>query len=346
MSFSRISQLAGSAARDPFVAQIFNRAGIGCAKDRFSFAVVCDFVMLLVRAAGCVGVWCAYSWCQKKELHGKTFKAMQLLSETRRPDGRPSKAWNLLSTKPTTTTSAMNQDATFLAGNQSVSGTIYRILDGLYCQTDPEYEAFSYGLFGTRRPTTYSLRELVAQHSTKSFIYEDVATRLNYMTEIDNCKPLLVPDLVQGNYSFCFRDYVNHEELMAMLGRRWCIDRLLLKATRTGRLIAPSSSDSSKPIVLRERGLMLGFVPVQIDWEGHVETNEQNNAVLLWDTTSLQLGWKRWGKLYEKPKLAEELRNDPWEIYVPPGDTTGDVLVFHRLQSGKLVYARDDCLKQ
>jgi len=98
---------------------------------------------------------------------------------------------------------------------------------------------------------------------------------------------------------------------------------------------------------------MFGFVPIRIDWEGHVDVDEDDGcSVIKWDTTSLRLGWgHRWlGKTFKEPQAAEVLRKVAWEIYFPGetagggGPASGDVVVFHRRGRGKLVYARDECL--
>lgn len=153
---------------------------------------------------------------------------------------------------------------------------------------------------------------------------------------------------IYGSYGFCFRDYVNNEELMFLQCQRWSIELLLLRPTRqTGQLIVQNDGAS----ILRETGIVFGVLPICIEWKGRlvhgrVDNNMPDSDVVKidWETTLVRLGWHGlWAKTIHRPEAAEKLRKDPWVLHLPPDNTArGDVVVFHREGVGKLAYARDD----
>ena len=111
-----------------------------------------------------------------------------------------------------------------------------------------------------------SLRQLVSQKTKYMIIEENMIKRANWNEQINNnCIPYndyitlikqqqqqqqqqsnsesnngntatkgedpskqLLPN-ISGSYRFCYRDYVNHEEILAMMCRRWTIERLLFR---------------------------------------------------------------------------------------------------------------------
>jgi hypothetical protein len=186
------------------------------------------------------------------------------------------------------------------------------------------------------------------------------------------CVCLFVCLLVVSNrtlfLSFLLQYRVDHEEVLGMMVRRRGIEQLLVKPTQSGHLIVSDSDNdddsttttSSKQqqqqqsCILREYGRFLLWIPIQIDWYGHVNAA---NSCIDWTSSSFRVGWKRLGKTFSKPKVAEKLRKDPWQIRLPKEDysptttaTTnlwagsGQVLVLHRVGSGCLVYGRNEIL--
>jgi hypothetical protein len=163
-------------------------------------------------------------------------------------------------------------------------------------------------------------------------------------------------------YTFCFRDYVNFEETMAIMVQRWGIQRLLLRARKCGQLRVNIKNDKAGDCALTEWFAVAGVVPMRIDWYGELrtvpldESNVDNSdsesaartaAAIHWTRTSMRFGSskRRWfGKTVDRPPLAEKLSKDPWVAYVLPDDQSGDIVVFHRLGSGKLVYATPECM--
>jgi hypothetical protein len=203
-------------------------------------------------------------------------------------------------------------------------------------------------------------------------VVEDAYERLQWMDAINKCVPLVSSNtgaaavgmntasiLKNKIYTFCFRDYVNWEELNAILSRRWGLERLLLRARRCGHL----SVDSVKKCRLTEWFAVLGVVPLQIEWDGEIRhdppadaSTSTNPSAIHWTSTRLRLGWKnRWlGKTIANPPVAEKLRQEPWALYVPVANGNGEfngnsddmnIVVLHRLGSGNIVYAREECMK-
>ena len=177
------------------------------------------------------------------------------------------------------------------------------------------------------------LRELVSEKTTMMTIEEDVLKRMNWMKKVNECVP--IKDSVEGSYTFCFRDYVNHEELMGMMWKRYGIEGFLFKPSRADKL----TIDKDSKCTLFAKSKMFRFIPISIEWEG-----ELKEGAIDWTSTSLTMGWKKFGKFFDKPAAAEKLRKDPWVISVPKDDSTGDILCFDRVSVGNLVFAKDGCL--
>ena len=88
-----------------------------------------------------------------------------------------------------------------------------------------------------------------------------------------------------------------------------------------------SSADGS--VALRERFRLLSFLPLAIRWTG-----EQAGGEFRWTATEARLGWKWFGRTFDRPAPAERLRREPWRCR-PVGD---DLLVFRRGGVGALVF--------
>lgn len=178
-----------------------------------------------------------------------------------------------------------------------------------------------------------SLRKLVSEKDTMIKIEEDIFKRMNWVKKIKECVP--IQSSVEGSYTFCHRDYVNHEELMGMMWKRYGIEGFLFKPSRAG--VVEIGKDSK--CTLTERSRMFRFIPICIEWKG-----ELKEGSIDWTSTSLTMGWKKFGKFFDKPAAAEKLRKDPWRISVPEDDSSGDILCFDRESVGNLVFAKDECL--
>jgi hypothetical protein len=97
-----------------------------------------------------------------------------------------------------------------------------------------------------------------------------------------------------------------------------------------------------------------GILPIRIEWQGEIRdssdqaddaiANTNSTPAIHWTSTSFRLGWNVLGKTVTNPPVSEKLRQEPWAIYLPV-DGNGDIVVLHRLGSGKLVYAMDKCMK-
>jgi hypothetical protein len=190
-------------------------------------------------------------------------------------------------------------------------------------------------------------------------------------TKNSNIKDLSSPNhlpKMDGSYRFCYRDYVNHEEILAMMCRRWTMERLLFRPQYATELCF---SDQTKECILKERGKLFGVIPVSIDWTGRVVITKADTAAtkvdgvapqgataVHWDTTRLKMGWtvsskrlrflnKVLGTTIDRPPAAEKLRVDPWYIKLAPDDYAhGDILCFMREGKGHLIFAKEECLKQ
>ena len=275
------------------------------------------------------------------------------------------------------------------AHNQPTAGPFYKIENcSLACQFTKDQSSFA--LFGpplslvvktnrTHRRQSQSttihenmtLPQLVAhrnrqrRHATAAYIPEDLYERIQWMKTSQACPPAPLPTtMVQtkqaasfkdfalycGDYSFCFRDYVNHEELMYMCCQRYTMDNLILVPTRAGQLVIrppdKGQHGNKEPLqcTLRETGIVLGFIPICIEWTGRLvvvaQSDDESEAVnengdmdlqshkdksgrleIVWDTTRLLFGWTRWKRLHKefiRPAPAEALRKDPWTVHLPP----------------------------
>merc|ERR1712176_853964 len=99
----------------------------------------------------------------------------------------------------------------------------------------------------------------------------------------------------------------NHEELMGMMWERGGIENFLMKPSRADVM---SVKDSMFVLVAKTR--LFWFLPLSIKWEGKLEDGSIN-----WYTTSMMLGWESFGKFFDKPAVAEKLRQAPWHISTP-----------------------------
>ena len=168
-------------------------------------------------------------------------------------------------------------------------------------------------------------------------IEEDIFKRMNWAKKIEECVPITdqKDSNVEGQFSFCYRDYVNHEELMGMMWKRGGIEGFLFKPSCADVLTV----DKENKCTLKASSKLFRLIPISITWEGKVEEGAIN-----WTTTSMIMGWESFGKLFDKPAAAEKLRKDPWVISTLKDDSARDILCFDRQGKGNLVFAKPECL--
>jgi len=287
--------------------------------------------------------WSMYSGRVRKSLKKGDFAKMEILSETRDDYGDSSKIPEIARRfSRRVSIISLRRSFKMLAGERfdepSRKGSI-RVKGDVAIQYSKDGEKWA--LHGRKQATNVSLRELVAEKSTMMEIEEDVFKRMNWSEEINSCVP--VKDLdgkeenprIEGSYSFCHRDYVNHEELMGMMWSRGGIESFLFKPSRADVITV----DKDSKCVLSAKSKLLRVVPISITWEGKLESGTIN-----WYSTSLTLGWESFGKYFDKPPAAEKLRKDPWHVAIPKDDSTGEILCFDREGKGHLVFAQEKCL--
>jgi len=306
-----------------------------------------DILMSMAVAVGgstlAIFGWSMYSSRRRSSLKKGDFAKMEILSETREESGDSSKIpdiarrFSLRGSFQTLRRSFVHIGGHKFDSTESKRSSI-RVKGDVAFQYTEDGEKWE--IHGRRKPSNLSLRELVAKKSTMIEIEEDLYERMNWNDRIDKCKPMKQGEVgnrpkIKGSYSFCYRDYVNHEELMGMMWKRGGIEAFLFKPARAGVITV----DEDSKCVLTERSKLFYFIPICITWEGILK-----NCAIEWTTTSMMLGWERFGKVFDKPAVAERLRKAHWHILIPEDDSTGDILCFGREGKGHLVFAKEACL--
>lgn len=144
----------------------------------------------------------------------------------------------------------------------------------------------------------------------------------------------LAPSSLGRSYRFAFRDYINFEELSAMMARRGGFT--LLGSSADGQL----SIGEGRECALVDRFRLLYFLPITIEWEGALSAEADR---IDWTNTRARLGWQRLGKTFERPPTAERLRQNPWLVrgsVAGGGDECGMVVLENR-GMGRLVYTEE-----
>jgi hypothetical protein len=129
--------------------------------------------------------------------------------------------------------------------------------------------------------------------------------------------------------------------MLGMMIDRKGAENLLMRPSCSGKLTVDENGDCS----MKEFGRIFFVIPFQINWKGTLGKDRID-----WTTSLCRLGWKRFGKLFNKPSVAEKLRKVPWVLRLPKEDYplwagSGDVVVMDRPGIGSLVFCRDECLK-
>jgi hypothetical protein len=299
-------------------------------------------------ALSCVGgflflvAWAMYSARYHKSLKKGKFGVMEILSETREEYGDASKIPSIARRFSRASITDIRRSFFRIGGDvfdpASRQGSIRVKGDVAFQYTDDDKMT----MYGRQKPTNLSLRELVSEKNTMMEIEEDVFKRMNWSQKIKGCVPIKDQQSdkknihsIEGSFTFCHRDYVNHEELMGMMWKRYGIEGFLFKPSRADVLVV----DKDSKCVMTAQSKLFRFIPISITWKGKLEDGSIN-----WYTTSLTMGWESFGKFFDKPAAAEKLRKDPWHISIPQDDSSCDILCFNREGKGHLVYAKEECL--
>ena len=281
-------------------------------------------------------VWSKYSSRTRDSLKKGKFGVMEIVSEMREGYGDQSKIPSIARRFSRASITDIRRSFVQIAGDvwEGKRGSVRMKGD----------KAFQYSadgkkvtMYGRQEPTNLSLRELVAEKTTMMEIEEDIFKRMNWQNKIEECT--LIKDQkdakVEGSFSFCYRDYVNHEELMGMMWTRGGIEGFLFKPSCADVLTV----DKDAKCTLKASSKLFRIIPISITWEGKLEEGTIN-----WTTTSLTMGWESFGKFFDKPAAAEKLRKDPWIISTLKDER--DILCFDREGKGNLVFARPECLNK
>lgn len=284
--------------------------------------------------------WASYSVRSQKSLKKGTFGVMEILSETRDDYGDSSKVPEIARRFSRGSITDIRRSFVHIAGDVfapgSIRGSIRVKGDVAFQYTADEKMA----VYGRQKPTSLSLRELVSQKNTMMEIEEDIFKRMNWSEKIEDCVSIQTQKddetSIGGSFSFCHRDYVNHEELMGMMWKRYGIEAFLFKPSRADVLTVDKDS---KKCLLTAQSKLFRIIPICIKWEGNLK-----EGTIHWHSTSLTMGWESFGKFFDKPAAAEKLRKDPWHVSIPKDDSTGEILCFDREGKGHLVFAKEECL--
>jgi len=290
--------------------------------------------------------WCKYSSVQRKKLKKDPFTTMEIVSETRDEFGDRTRIPKLARTFSRRVTK-LGSSFRHLNGHKfdslSKQGSI-RVKGNVAVQYSHDDEQSA--IYGREKPPDLSLQELVGEKTTKMEVEEDVFKRMNWIKKIEECVPVNGEDEknkdamnLEGMYFFCHRDYVNYEELMGMMCKRGGIEAFFFKPSRADELLVDKDSQEC---VLLSSSKLFRFIPISIEWKGKLE----KGTTIHWYTTSLMMGWESFGKFFDKPPAAEKLRKDPWHVYVPKDDSTGDILCLKKEGKGHLVFAKEKCLSK
>jgi len=283
-----------------------------------------------------VAIWCAYSLVQRWRLEHGRFPAMMLLSELR-PEGNPLKNLKRTLGKMRKVNAIPNgwvpiklMDDDNEGSNKGGTIAYYKGENEIACQL--EENSPRYKIFIPDSSNTKTLRELVANHpSNQVRVYEDIPTRLNWMKAIQTCVAPKTKNL-NGEYYFCFRDYINDEELINMLARRKTWESFFIQPCNGVLTIFDSNYPRQKLCTLKERGSLFLLLPFAIEWSGHFSPSDHS---IHWITSSIHIGWRRLGKTLLKPKASETKRQEPWVVFHPKEkDCRGGILILHRIGHG------------
>jgi len=318
---------------------------------QFLVDVMQEAVLLLVLAAAGYGT---FSWSTYKNLE-VPFNRMRLLAASRM-DGSSDEALEAVEGLQATQPSASVQRNADLGqwepapGSKSQEGPIS---DWLYQSEDLQAGRDAKGQLCIQVRALKHGPDLLAllQSTAANPLPEDIATRAQWHRQLQTQGGAEQPDDVLGTWSYCFRDYVNAEELGFMASSRGAFSPLQLRGT--GELkVGPLENTKLPTAVLRDTFDLLGLLPFQIEWQGQLKqigeaagssTGDLATPLLelQWDYTEARLGWPPLALKFVRPAAAERLRQEPWEVRARLVSTQRNVpplLVLYRKGVGSLAY--------
>mmetsp|Transcript_60345 Transcript_60345/g.111952 ORF Transcript_60345/g.111952 Transcript_60345/m.111952 type:complete len:316 (+) Transcript_60345:43-990(+) len=187
------------------------------------------------------------------------------------------------------------------------------------------------------------LRELL-DILPSSGIVQDITRRQLWHAAIDENDEVDKLEDLAGDWEFCFRDYVNSEELAGLVAASGAFSPISL-AGRSKLFVANAPDDKTAAIAatLRDTLMLFGVVPLKIQWSGSLTASPSSNggsvAVIDWASSEAEVGWPWLGRKIDRPPAAEKLRQEPWEVTAlkrPRGSP--EVMVLSRRNVGKLAF--------
>eukprot|EP00445_Apocalathium_hangoei_P090003 CAMPEP_0204215448 /NCGR_PEP_ID=MMETSP0361-20130328/77453_1 /ASSEMBLY_ACC=CAM_ASM_000343 /TAXON_ID=268821 /ORGANISM="Scrippsiella Hangoei, Strain SHTV-5" /LENGTH=274 /DNA_ID=CAMNT_0051180193 /DNA_START=33 /DNA_END=857 /DNA_ORIENTATION=+ len=165
----------------------------------------------------------------------------------------------------------------------------------------------------------WSLASLLAKadaDADSTHIVEDFDERLGWHSLFQQIRGQgAAADDLLGTWQFCFRDYVNEEELSAMALERGAFTPVRLRGATTLEISRPQLLGGNPSATLCDRFLLMGVLPAEIMWRGYLASDDElGNRSLIWQDTSARLGFGRFCQTIERPAAAEKLRQQPWRV--------------------------------
>jgi hypothetical protein len=271
--------------------------------------------------------WTVYTVVTRFFLKQSIFLHLQVLSETRPVVGDLT-ALQKAAQKLSSYTD--EDDLIYVWGQKTQQdGTLLKVGNDLVLCETPDNK---YSLWARKTLPDQDLRTILKTRKKGKFL-TDSFLFVQYMQKIEEALP--IPNIIQeGEYHICCRTYCNQEEEWGIMCNRWGIENLLMMPVSVGAVRVEKSGKCT----LVDRGLLFGCVPIVIHWYGHYIVVD---GVIEWTSSTMQLGWKR----FERPSAdVEKMKN--WKVLVPPGDKTGDIIVFERQGKGRSLAAKQSIFMQ
>jgi hypothetical protein len=260
----------------------------------------------LLRFAGGLGVWAAYSQVLQAVVVGSISRRIAIISQTR-PEGNTTVLHTLANDLPVTEKDISAAFPVYVWGScsnnvprQNSEGELITRKLGknmILCTHNNEDGVDIYA----RQYNVHhvaSLRELIASNRKGQIIAEPFQFHLWTCALKERVSAKHSPK-ISGTYWYAFRDYWNFEEAGA-LEIRWGSMKLLKLRSQRGRPSRLVVNDN-RACTLTDFYVINGIVPMYIQWEG-----ELNDETITWTRTSIRKGWKQWGKTIDRPPLAEK----------------------------------------
>jgi len=283
-----------------------------------------------------------YSFLQRKYLDSNTYAMMQVLSEMRKPPMGNTSNIPIIANKMKNIIVDDMDTWNYLSGDEDILKSNFETRiskDIACCYTQSGKTA----LFGKNPKRNLSLGQLVSTKTKQIENVEDIYERVNWNDRINECKFLgakVNNVLKDGKYIYCYRDYVNFEELLGMVSKRFGVERFLYHGTQAGIL---NIHKETSYCTFTERPKLFTFIPLKIQWQGNVIGDK-----IVWNSSSMDIGWKNTflHKFIDRPAAAERLRQANWSVKFSNDCANGDIVCCYREGVGHMVLAREECLFQ